>query len=152
MDLKKAQSFIKTLGSVILKSGWKHHLSPVLVDRLPDSFGRQRHVQVLYTEGLQCIDHSVGYRSAGSDRSCFAGSFYSQRIVWTGSDSPVQLIGDHHMGFWHSVIKQFAGDQLTVFIIDRIFPERLPDSLSDAAMKLAFDDHRVDHVPDIVHG
>ena len=43
-----------------------------------------------------------------------------------------------------------AGQQVAVLVVDRLLAERLRDALRDAAVHLAVDDHRVDHVADVV--
>ena len=39
---------------------------------------------------------------------------------------------------------QRSGEQLPVVVVDRSFPQRLPDALDDAAVHLALDNHRID--------
>ena len=40
----------------------------------------------------------------------------------------------------HRIVHERAGQQLTVFVVDRFFDHRLADSLGQAAVNLAFDD------------
>jgi hypothetical protein len=36
-------------------------------------------------------------------------------------------------------------------VIDAAFQQRLADALRDAAMHLAFDDHRIDEIAEVIH-
>ena len=50
----------------------------------------------------------------------------------------------------HGVVHHRAGHELALFVIDRAFQQRLADALRDAAMHLAFDDHRIDDGAEII--
>ena len=53
----------------------------------------------------------------------------------------------------HQVVDQRAGHQLAgLGVVDDLLEQRLGDALRDAAVQLAFDDHRVDDVAAVVDG
>ena len=57
------------------------------------------------------------------------------------------------VGAGHRVIHETAGQQLAGFaVIHAVFQQRLANALDDAAMHLAFDNHRVDDGAKVVHG
>ena len=63
----------------------------------------------------------------------------------------VSTVSDgRYVGARHGVIHERAGDELALLVVDRAFAERLADALGDAAMHLAFDDHRIDQHAEIV--
>src|SRR5262249_27590093 len=54
------------------------------------------------------------------------------------------------MGVRHAVVHQRSRHQLTVLIVDRAFQKGLPNSLRDAAVHLAFHDHRIDYGAEVI--
>ena len=48
------------------------------------------------------------------------------------------------------VVEERAGNERPALVVDRFFPERLADTLGQATVNLAVDDHRVDHVAAVV--
>ena len=57
----------------------------------------------------------------------------------------------HLVGPGHRVIHQRSGQQLTVVVVNRFFPEGLPGTLDNTSVNLAFDNHRINLRPAIVH-
>ena len=49
------------------------------------------------------------------------------------------------------VVGKRAGQQLSVVVVHRLFPERLTDSLDHTSVHLSFDDHRVDLRAAVIH-
>ena len=56
------------------------------------------------------------------------------------------------VGAGHRVVHVRAAQQLPGFVVDAVFQQRLADALRQAAVDLAFDDHGVHDVAEIVHG
>jgi hypothetical protein len=57
----------------------------------------------------------------------------------------------HVLGARHGVVHERAGDELArVGVIDRVLHQRLAEAGGDAAVQLAFDDHRIERAAAIV--
>ena len=56
------------------------------------------------------------------------------------------------IGARHAVVHERAGDELAVLVIDRALVQRLADTVGDAAVNLALDDHRIDNNAEVIHG
>ena len=55
-------------------------------------------------------------------------------------------------GAWHRVVHVRTGQELAALgVVDALFEHRLTQTLANAAMYLAFHDHRVDHVAEVIH-
>ena len=74
----------------------------------------------------------------------FAAALGAQRIGFGRRG----MIADHHrrnvFGARQRVIHERSGDRLAALVVADFLHQRLADALRDAAMQLAFDDHRVD--------
>ena len=69
-----------------------------------------------------------------------------------GCAQGVELEVGHVVGARHGVVHEGAGQQLAgLFVIDAVLQQRLADALHQPAMHLAFDNHRVDDVAEVVH-
>ena len=55
-------------------------------------------------------------------------------------------------GARQTVIHERSGQQLPVFVVDHVFQQRLPDALSDAAVRLARDQHRINQHAEVIYG
>ncbi len=65
----------------------------------------------------------------------------------------LDIVGRHIIGPRHSVVVVGAADQLTcVSVVDGVFEYGRADALSDTAVHLAFNDHRIDHCSHIIDG
>ena len=57
------------------------------------------------------------------------------------------------VGSRHRVVHVASGEKLTgAFFVDTALEQRLADALRDASVHLAFDDHRIDDVAEVVAG
>ena len=65
-------------------------------------------------------------------------------------DGVVDLEVRQVVGARHAVVHVGRRDQLSGIVVMRVLEKRLTDTLGNAAVNLAFDDHRVDQVPEIV--
>ena len=55
------------------------------------------------------------------------------------------------MSFGQSVVHQRAGEELTVVVVDQLFPHSLAEALGNASVNLSVDQHGIDYVAAIVH-
>src|SRR5439155_6194719 len=53
----------------------------MLLDRAPQAFGRQRHLDMADAERLQRVDDGVGDRRRRADRAGLAAAFDAERVV-----------------------------------------------------------------------
>ena len=96
----------------------------------------------------------VDHRRRAADRAGLAAALDAQRIVGAGR----ALDGLHRevrevVGARHRVVHVAAGQQLAaVGVVDAVLAQRLAQALRQAAVDLAFDDHRVDDVAEVVAG
>ena len=85
------------------------------------------------------------------DGAGFAAALDPERVRRAGRHRHADLEGRQVDGARHAVVVEAGRDELAALVVDGTFEERLTDALGDAAMNLAFDDHRVDDHPEIVH-
>ncbi len=78
------------------------------------------------------------------NRARFAAALDAERIRRTFGHGRTDLERRQVVGARHGVVHVRAGQQLSLVVIDRVFEQRLSDALRDAAVHLAFDDHRID--------
>src|SRR3954471_21116463 len=92
----------------------------------------------------------IHQRSRRRDRTGFAAALYPQRIRWAWR------IGHLDLEHWqvartrHAIIHVACREELTGAVVNRPLQHRLANALCDAAMHLAFYDHRIDDGPKIV--
>src|SRR6266700_2959536 len=57
------------------------------------------------------------------------------------------------VGTWHGVIHVTPGQELAAFlVVDATLEEGLTDALRQTAVNLAFDDHRIDDIAEVIAG
>ena len=105
--------------------------------------------------------------STPSERSASTTAFITAGGAPIAPDSPTPLMPSglvlhgtllncvvsvaHVVGARHRVVHVAAGQQLAaVAVVDHVLHQRLADALRDAALDLAFADHRVDGAPAVV--
>ena len=67
-----------------------------------------------------------------------------------GVSVPFDLERGEEVGLRDGVVHHRARHELAAFVVGAVLPERLCDALGDAPVYLAVDDHRVDHLADVV--
>src|SRR5262245_29515322 len=117
----------------------------------PDSAGRSGHIHLLDPKGSQCIHQCIGHNRQCSNGASLTGSLDAQGVS----------IGQHLIvlrdQFWkvasarHSIVHERTGNELTVLIVDNLLAQYLPYALSNPAVDLPFDQHRIDDAPYIIH-
>ena len=85
-----------------------------------------------------------------SDRAGFAAALDAERVRRAGRHRRADVEGRQVVGARHAVVHVARRDELPVLVVDGAFEQRLADTLRDAAMHLALDDHRVDDDAEIV--
>jgi hypothetical protein len=74
-----------------------------------------------------------------------------KRVGRAGGAERVEADGRRHVvGARHAIIHEAAGDQLAVVRIDDVFEQHLAQPLRDAAVDLAFDEHRIDQLAEVI--
>ena len=82
--------------------------------------------------------------------AAFADAFDAQRIKGIGRNRLAENHRRHVGGAHDRVVHERAGLHLAVFAVEHLFALRFAETLSDAAVNLSFDDHRVDDYAAIV--
>src|SRR2546429_1712795 len=123
-----------------LKKKHTWFISLLTVDRMPDAIGRRRHFEFVVADR---IGDRVDHRSRCADRAGLAAALDAERIARTQRRSVTQLERRQVVGPRHGVVHERRRDGLAAAVIDSAFKQRLADALGEAAMDLAFDDHRV---------
>ena len=98
--------------------------------------------------GRKCVDYRV---HRGGDGGHLAAPFDPDRVVPATGTLRRHCDRRQVIRARHAVIHKRACEKLTTdWVINAMLAQRLAGALHDAAMDLAFDDHRVKHDPDIV--
>ncbi len=101
-------------------------------------------------ERRERVHHGVGDRRRGAVGAAFADAFDAQRIKGIRRNRLAENHRRHVGGAHDRIIHQRAGLHLAVFAVEHLFALRFAETLSDAAVNLAFDDHRVDDYAAVV--
>src|SRR6266446_7283379 len=124
---------------------WPSWLALSVPDRLPDAFGRRRHLDVLDAQLGERVDDRIDHGAERRRRPAFAAAAQAERMGRRGHLADLRRERGQHVGARHGVVHQRRRQQLTrVGVVVAVFPQRLPDALSDAAVRLAVEDHRID--------
>ena len=105
---------------------------------------------MLNSVGFQGIHDRVDDRRRRSDGARLADALHPQRVMRTRRRRPVELEAHQIVGSRHRVVHQRSGQKLAALVVHRALPECLTDTLRQAAVQLAVNDHRVDDVADVV--
>src|SRR5262249_26824902 len=118
------------------------------LDGLPHTLGRERHrLDMVDAERAQRVDDGIHDRGRGGDGSGLTRALDSERIHGRRRHRTLRLVHREHVGLGQRVFHHRARHQLAAaVVVDGALPERLADTLRDAAVNHAVDDHRVDHV------
>src|SRR6478672_6940301 len=97
------------------------------------------------------IDDGVADRGRRADRTAFTAALDAERIAWRWGFDKGGMKRRQVGGARDTVIHEACGQKLAgVSVVDDMLPERLSDALGEAAMHLAFDNHRIDDHATIV--
>jgi hypothetical protein len=100
----------------------------------------------------QRVNDRVDDRGGAGDRAGLADALDAQRM---GGRRRLGSIGRDRWqvrSAGQQVLRERTRDEVPALVVDRVLVEGLGDALHHAAVHLAFDDQRVDHLPDVVHG
>src|SRR5262249_35315549 len=120
------------------------------LDRAPDLFRRQRHVDLLDAVISERVEHRVDDNGEAAGAAGFAAALGAQRIRSRGRG----MIADRD--WWDGlrprpcVVPERTGERLAGIVVIDLFDQRLADALRDAAMQLTGDDHRIDDGAEII--
>src|SRR6185437_5462262 len=98
----------------------------------------------------KCVGNGVDNGRRSRDRARFAAALDAERIGWTDRLDRLDLVRGQVVGARHAIVHEARRQELAVAVIVRAFEERLTDALGDAAVHLAFDDHRIDELAEVV--
>src|SRR6202453_2600379 len=98
------------------------------------------------------IGEGVDDRRWRSDRARFATALDAERIGRANRLDRVDLERGQVVGARHAIVHEARRQELAVIVVMRAFEQRLAHALSDAAVHLALDDHRVDELAEVVDG
>ena len=114
------------------------------MDRFPDAMRCQRHIEMAYAVGFECVDDGVDHRRRRADRRRLADALGAQRIERRLGDGFVDGEGGKVIGARHGVIHHRAGQQLALLVEDDLFQQCLANALRQAAVDLPLDQQRAD--------
>src|SRR6185437_16640233 len=118
-----------------------------LLHRRPDRVGGGRHGYLLAADR---VGYRIDHRRRRRDRARLAAAFDAERIGGRFRFGQPDRERRQVVRVRHRVIHERTCDQLAVLVVNDAFEQRLADALRDAAMHLAFDDHRIDHGAEVV--
>lgn len=117
----------------------------------PDAFRCRGHVDMRNTLVAQHIDDrgdDGGRRQCGAS---LAGALYAERIAGRPLPGKKSAKRRQIAGTRQAIVHEAAGKKLArLGFVDAVLEQRLPDTLSNAAMNLTGDDHWIDGQPHIV--
>ena len=76
--------------------------------------------------------------------TCFPASFRAERIAQRRRRQAVERQRWRVARSWQRIVHKRTGQQLPVVVVDGLLHERLANALDDPAMRLAFDEFRID--------
>ena len=114
----------------------------------PNSFGRQRHVNVQHTDGVtDCADHG-GHRT---HRARLTATLGLHLVRLTGDFFVGKIDIGYVFGARHRVIGEARSEALPgLCVVDAVFKDGLSQPLRDATMNLSGNKHRIDDPAEIV--
>src|SRR4029077_6635280 len=119
--------------------------------RLPHAARRRGHIDTIDAEWAQRIDDRIDDDRWSPDGTGFADTFHPDRVGLAAHFFQRDLEIRQHVCARHRVIHKAAGDELRRrAVVDGMLVKFLPDALRNAAMLLAVDDHRIQHLPEII--
>ncbi len=117
--------------------------------RPPDRLRRRRHVDLLVPQRVgDGVDHGRRRRNGPG----LAAALDAQRVRRAWRHRHTDLEGRQVVGARHAVVHVARCQELPALVVDGAFQQRLADTLGDAAVHLAFHDHRVDEIAEVVDG
>ncbi len=101
------------------------------------------------------MQHGIDDRRGRRDRTGLSAALDTQEVMRRRRHDVIEFKvrnARHIVGTWHAIVHESPRQELgAVRIVDAVFEQGLADALSRTAMDLTFDDHRIDHVAEIVH-
>src|SRR5262245_17894947 len=108
------------------------------VDRAPDPFRGDGHVEVFDAEFGERVDDRVDDRAEGRRRATFAAAAQPERVRRGGHLAELGHKRGQRVGARQRVVHQCRRSDLTVRLVVRAeLPQRLPDAGGDPAVRLA---------------
>src|SRR5678809_1442985 len=126
--------------------------SPDGLQGLPQPAGARRHVEIRYTDGMQCIHHRIHEGRHRARDAALAHPLGAERVgrgryrVIGYGEPPDQARARHR------VVHEATGQELAGRVVHALLEENVARALGDAALHLAFDDLVIDDGPDVVAG
>ena len=100
--------------------------------------------------GADGINHRINHRGRRTDSARFTASFDPDGIGWAWRHRHIDGVIGQIIRSRHGVIHEGPRHQLTIFVVDAMFEQSLPDALRHATMDLTLDNHWIDHRAKIV--
>src|SRR5215831_7512608 len=114
----------------------------------PDPLRRRGHFEVPRAER---VGERVHHRGGSADGAGLAAALHAQRVVRARRLLGADLEGRDVVGARHSVVHVGPGHELArLAVVMAALGQRLADALGEPAVHLAFDDHRVDDLAEVV--
>src|SRR5947208_655909 len=111
------------------------------LNRRPHRVRGRRHRNLLAADRVRDGVDDGGGRG---DRAGFAAALDAERVRRAFRHRHVDLERRHVVRARHAIVHERAGHELAILVVGRPLEQRLSDTLSDAAVDLALDDHRID--------
>src|SRR5262245_32163421 len=127
-------------------------LLPRVPDGAPDLLRRERHVDRADVKRSERVHDGVVDGDRRGDGARLADALDAQRIDGRRRFRRPELEVREEVGLGHGVVHHRSGEKLAALVVGGALPEGLRDSLGDAAVDLAADDHRVDDLAAVVDG
>src|SRR5271154_6029699 len=119
-------------------------MQPELLSRLPGAPVVVRHLDVGRAQKREGVVDGVGEARYAADVRALADAFGADRVVWRRRRGPVGFpVRRFHRGRQEIVHERRRGDVAVVVVVD-LLAHGDAESLRQATVNLAFDDHRVD--------
>src|SRR5688500_4635885 len=107
---------------------------------------------MLHSKRRKRVDDCANNRRRGADRSSLADSLHAKWINRRWRLGAIEFKVRNMRRAWHRVVHQSARNQLSIFVVNNFFKQRLSDRLHDAAVHLSIYEQWIDHPAAIVHG
>src|SRR5438132_2719349 len=121
------------------------------LDQLPDPLGSGWDIDVLDAELTQRVTDRIGNRRYRANGASLADALHAERVRKCRRHRAVVFHHRQPVGAHRRVVSQRTADQLAgLLVVDDLLIQRLRRALSDAALHLAIDQQRVDHVAAVI--
>src|SRR5262245_23592637 len=121
------------------------------VNGLPNAMWRRGHIEMADANLGQRIHDGVHHGGWRADSTRFAAALRAEWVVRAGSDGLRDLERRQIVSARHGVVHVTAREQLSALaVVDAVLEQRLSDALRDSTVDLSLDDHRIDHVAEVI--